>query len=343
VITGSQLDKLTLVQEDGLYAHHEIVFARTTPEQKLRIVRSLQARGGVVSMTGDGVNDAPSLRAADCGIAMGNGSDVAREAADMILLEDFSAIVIALEHGRLVFENLKKTIMYLLPAGSFSELMPIVLNILIGVPQMLSNIQMILICVATDVLPALSMCLEPPEHGLLSRPPRDVKSERLVDWRLLLHAYGFLGVLESLCAMAMSFWFLQRRGVPFSSLVLGFGNWPGLTDDLLFEAQTVYFFTLVVMQWGNLLATRTRKTSIFQLPPKWNVNRAVIPAALLALCIGIFFSYVPVFHSVFQTHDIPVEHFFLPMTFGLALLMLDELRKLYIRSAPRSLVDRLAW
>jgi sodium/potassium-transporting ATPase subunit alpha len=100
VVTGPQLDLLTPAQEDLLYRYQEIVFARTTPEQKLRIVRSLQARDGVVAMTGDGVNDAPSLRAADCGIAMGNGSDVAREAADMVLLEDFSAIVIALEYGQ---------------------------------------------------------------------------------------------------------------------------------------------------------------------------------------------------------------------------------------------------
>ena len=99
VMTGAELETLTLEQEEILCAYQEIVFARTTPEQKLRIVRSMQARGGVVAVTGDGVNDAPALRAADCGIAMGNGSDVAREAADMVLLEDFSAIVVALEYG----------------------------------------------------------------------------------------------------------------------------------------------------------------------------------------------------------------------------------------------------
>jgi sodium/potassium-transporting ATPase subunit alpha len=134
VITGAELETLTSAQEDILCAYQEIVFARTTPEQKLHIVRSLQARDGVVGVTGDGVNDAPALRAADCGIAMGSGSDVAREAADMVLLEDFSAIVVALEYGtprptvfdcraetphpgRLVYDNLKKTILYLLPAG----------------------------------------------------------------------------------------------------------------------------------------------------------------------------------------------------------------------------------
>ena len=102
VMTGAELEKLTPEQEDTLCSYQEIVFARTTPEQKLRIVRSMQARGGVVAVTGDGVNDAPALRAADCGIAMGGGSDVAREAADMVLLEDFSAIVVALEYGAFI-------------------------------------------------------------------------------------------------------------------------------------------------------------------------------------------------------------------------------------------------
>ncbi|KAI0064776.1 sodium-potassium ATPase [Artomyces pyxidatus] len=361
VITGAELDKVTPAQMDVLYAYQEIVFARTTPEQKLRIVQALQARDSIVAMTGDGVNDAPSLRAADCGIAMGSGSDVAREAADMVLLEDFSAIVVALEYGRLVFDNLKKTILYLLPAGSFSELMPLLLNVLIGVPQMLSNIQMIIICIITDVLPALSMCFEPPESGLLSRPPRNTKTERLADWRLLLHAYWFLGAIETICAFSMSFWFLQRRGVPFSSLALGFGNWPGLTNDLLLEAQGVYFFTLVIMQWGNLLATRLRKSSIVQQPPSWHINRCAIPAAILALSFGIFFSYVPAFNDVLETHPIPVEYFFLPMAFGLGLLMsvspvvlsgqdltllpsrLDEVRKLLVRQNPTGILAKMAW
>ena len=104
VVTGAELEILTPEQEEVLCSYQEIVFARTTPEQKLRIVRSMQARGGVVAVTGDGVNDAPALRAADCGIAMGNGSDVAREAADMVLLEDFSAIVVALEYGASHFD-----------------------------------------------------------------------------------------------------------------------------------------------------------------------------------------------------------------------------------------------
>ncbi|EMD41765.1 hypothetical protein CERSUDRAFT_90341 [Gelatoporia subvermispora B] len=341
VITGAQLDSLDQAQMEQLCQYEEIVFARTSPEQKLRIVHEFKARENVVAMTGDGVNDAPSLKAADCGIAMGQGSDVAKEAADMILLDDFAAIVIALEYGRLVFDNLKKTILYLLPAGSFSELMPILLNVLLGLPQMLSNIQMILICVATDVLPALSMCLETPEVGLLERKPRNVKTERLADWRLIFQAYAFLGVLESLCAMSMSFWYLQQKGIRFSNLVLGFGNWPGLDDELLFQAQSVYFFTLIMMQWGNLLSTRGRKLSIFQHTPA--SNWYVVPAAATSLCLGIFFSYAPWFQNVFQTRGVPVEFFFIPITFAVGLLFFDESRKYCVRRYPSSWIAKLAW
>lgn len=234
VLSGPDLMEMNDVQWQQACQYREIVFARTTPEQKLRIVKELQKRHHVVGMTGDGVNDAPSLKAADVGIAMGGGSDVAMEAADLVLLDSqvppcpplsfvshicrFSSIVVAVEYGRLTFDNLKKTCLYLLPAGSFSELMPILLNVLLGLPQALSSIQMILICVVTDVLPAIAMCFEKPEAGLLLRKPRNTKTERLVDWKLLLHAYFFMGILESLCAMAMAFWYLQRQGYLFSDL-----------------------------------------------------------------------------------------------------------------------------
>lgn len=110
-----------------------------------------------------------------------------------------------------------QTVLYLLPAGSFSELMPILLNVLFGLPQILSNLQMIIICVVTDVLPAISMCFEKPEAGLLTRPPRNTKKERLVNFKLLGHAYFFLGILESLCAMSMAFWYLEREGYSFKA------------------------------------------------------------------------------------------------------------------------------
>jgi sodium/potassium-transporting ATPase subunit alpha len=145
VVTGPDLITLNDAQWDQLVSYSEVVFARTTPEQKLRIVRELQARAQVVGMTGDGVNDAPALRAADIGIAIGGGSDIAIEAADMVLLESFSSIVEAVRFGRVLFDNLKKTIAYLLPAGSFSEFWPVMTNVAFGLPQILSSFLMIVI------------------------------------------------------------------------------------------------------------------------------------------------------------------------------------------------------
>lgn len=145
VLSGPELATLNERQWDQLSQYREIVFARTTPEHKLRIVREFQARGQVVGMTGDGVNDAPSLRAADVGIAVGSGSDIAIEAADMVLLESFSSVVEALRYGRMMFDNLKKTVAYLLPAGSFSEFWPVMTNVAFGIPQILSSFLMIII------------------------------------------------------------------------------------------------------------------------------------------------------------------------------------------------------
>lgn len=145
VLSGPELITLNETQWDQLAQYDEIVFARTTPEQKLRIVREFQARGQIVGMTGDGVNDAPSLRAADIGIALGSGSDIAIEAADMVLLDSFSSIVEALRYGRMMFDNLKKTVAYLLPAGSFSEFWPVLTNVVFGMPQILSSFMMIVI------------------------------------------------------------------------------------------------------------------------------------------------------------------------------------------------------
>ncbi|PBK66842.1 calcium ATPase [Armillaria solidipes] len=349
VLSGSDLIGMTESQWKQALAFDEIVFARTTPQQKLQIVKKLQAEGCTVAVTGDGVNDSPALKQADVGVAIAGGSEVAMEAADLILLSDFSAIITGIQYGRLCFENLQKSILYLLPAGSFSELMPIVLNVLTGVPQALSNFQMIIICVFTDVSPALSMVNEKPEADLLLRRPRDRKKDRLINWKLLLHAYFFLGLIETVTSMVGAFYFgFQRNGVPFSALWLKYGDYdadPALVQELTNKAQSIYFFNLVIMQWFNLLATRTRRLSLFQQNPLGSKTRNVFifPAMAAALTIACFFSYIPWFQKVLLTRGVSVEFYFLPIAYGVGMLFLDEARKWWNRRRPSSFLARISW
>jgi sodium/potassium-transporting ATPase subunit alpha len=205
-ISGDELKSLDESQWSRLCAYDEIVFARTTPEQKLRIVKELQSRGEIVGMTGDGVNDAPSLKKADIGIAVGSGSDIAIEAADMVLLDSFAAIIEAVKYGRVVFDNLKKTICYLLPAGSFAEFWPVFTNVIFGLPQILSSFLMIIICCFTDCAAATAIAYEKPEADVLLRRPRNPKKDHLVDWRLILQAYGITGFLQTTLSFTMSYW-----------------------------------------------------------------------------------------------------------------------------------------
>lgn len=351
VVTGSDLMSMNESQWDELIrSYTEVVFARTTPEQKLRIVRELQSRGLVVGMTGDGVNDAPALRAADVGIAVGSGSDIAVEAADMVLLESFGSVVEAVRYGRMMFDNLKKTIAYLLPAGSFSEFWPVFTNVAFGLPQVLSSFLMIVICCFTDCLAATSLAYEKPEADVLLRPPRVVGVDRLVDWKLIVQSYGFVGIVETAASFAMSYWYLERSGIPFSRLWFGFGDPEGIDPDYYAQklnvASSIYFITLVVMQWFNLMSVRTRRLSIFQHPPLFNrktQNVWLFPAILFSLVMAFFWLYIPRLQEVLSTAEVPVEYWFLPMTFGLGILLMDEGRKFFVRKWPAGLMGRWAW
>ncbi|KAM0747366.1 calcium ATPase [Meredithblackwellia eburnea MCA 4105] len=347
VLSGSDILAMTESQWKQALSFPEVVFARTTPQQKLQIVRQYQSAGATVAVTGDGVNDAPALKQADVGVAVAGGSEVAMEAADLILLEDFSAIIDGIEQGRLAFENLKKILLYLLPAGSFSELMPVIVNVLFGLPQALSNIQMILICTVTDVLPALSLVYEHPEADLLTRRPRDPRKDHLVDIKIIGQAYA-IGVLESLTAMIAAFYFgFARSGIPFSSMWLKYGSYDVDVDHfatVLNRAQSMYFFNLVVMQWFNLLSTRTRRLSIFQQPPIGRSgNLFLFPAMFISLGCGIFFQYVPAIQRVFLTTNVPYYSFLLPVAYGIGVLALDETRKLAVRTFPGSFIAKIAW
>ncbi|TVY71246.1 Sodium/potassium-transporting ATPase subunit alpha-A [Lachnellula suecica] len=351
VLSGPEMITLNENQWEQLCKYDEIVFARTTPEQKLRIVREFQGRDEIVGMTGDGVNDAPSLKAADIGIALGSGSDIAIEAADMVLLESFSAIVEAVQYGRVVFDNLKKTIAYLLPAGSFSEFWPVMTNVIFGLPQVLSSFLMIIICCFTDCAAATVLAYEAPEADVLLRRPRKPKTDRLVDWQLMLQAYGVIGLLETVSSFAMSYWYLQRNGISFSDLWFRYGVLPASIDQdyataRLNEASSIYFINLVVMQFFTLMTIRTRRLSIFQHPPAFNKrtqNLYLFPAIAFALCMAVFWLYIPQLQSTLNTSQVPAEHFFLPAAFGLGILFLDEARKWGVRKWPRGFLARVAW
>ena len=353
VISGPELLTLNECQWTVLTSYQSIVFARTTPDQKLRIVKEFKARGNVVGMTGDGVNDAPSLKEADIGIAPGTASDIALEAADMVLLDSFSAIIEAVLYGRSVFDNLRKTIAYLLPAGSFSEFWPVMTSVIFGLPQILSSFLMIIICCFTDCGAAIALAFEKPESDVLLRPPRDIKKDRLVDWQLMLQSFGFCGMIESLCSFAVSYWYLQRNGIAFSALWFSYGDYskvPNKTTEeingYLNVASSIYFVNLVVMQWFNLLALRTRRLSILQHPPvfkKATQNFYLFPAIVFALAIIFIFCYIPSVQSVIASAQVPVAFWFYPMAFGVGLLCLDEARKFAVRRWPKGPLAKCAW
>lgn len=353
VLTGQDLNTLLPYQWHTLATEYsEIVFARTTPDHKLQIVREFQSQSYVVAMIGDGVNDAPSLKQADIGISPASGSDIAVEAADMVLLGTFSAIPEAVLYGRVVFDNLKKTIAYLLPAGSWSEFWPVFTNVAFGLPQILSSFLMIIICCFTDCATAIALAYEKPEANVMLQPPRDIANDRLVDWKLLLQAYGFIGMIETLLSFTMSYWYLQRKGLAFGSLWFSFGSIPTpegqTTDDVtthLTVASSVYFITLVVMQWFNVMALRTRHLSIFMHPPLFNRNTQnwlLFPAIIFALVIALIFTLVPGIDYL-GCAPVPVEHWFIPMALGVGLLCIDEIRKMFKRKYPRGIVAAIAW
>jgi len=197
---------------------HEVVFARTTPSQKLLIVDACQRAGHVVAVTGDGVNDSPAIKKADIGIAMGSGSDVAKNAADMLLLDDnFSSIVNGVEEGRLIFDNLKKSIAYTL-SSNIPEITPFILYILIKVPLPLSTVLILCIDLGTDMVPAISFAYENPELDIMDRVPRNAKRDHLVNSKLICFAYLQIGVIQASAGIFCYFSILNDYGIRPNSL-----------------------------------------------------------------------------------------------------------------------------
>jgi sodium/potassium-transporting ATPase subunit alpha len=325
VITGEQLGHLSDIQLQLALDAPEIVFARVLADQKMRIVAALKSKREIVAVTGDGVNDAPALRRADVGIAMGrSGTDVAREAADMVLLDDnFASIVAAIEEGRAVFANIRNFLTYIL-TSNVPELVPYLAFVVFRIPLPLTIIQILAVDLGTDMLPALGLGAERPNPEIMKQPPR-ARADRLLNWPLLARAYLFLGLMQAAAAMA-AYWFVLRSGG------WQFGGTLAAHDPLYLQATTACFSAIVVMQIANVFLCRSEREPLFARGLFSNPLLLAGVAAEIALIALI--DYTPWGNALFGTAPIPAAVWFFILPFALAMLALEELRKWLVRARP---------
>ncbi len=333
IMTGAELDALSELELQQLL-DKEIIFARMAPDHKLRLVSAYQARGEVVAVTGDGVNDVPALRKADVGIAMGViGTDVAKEAADIILTNDnFGSIVAAIEEGRAIYDNIRKFITYIF-ASNIPEVLPFLLTGVIGIPPALTVRQILAIDMGTDILPALALGSENPEPGIMTRPPRP-SSQRLLDRGLLTRSFLWLGPLEAgLCYLGFLSTYLFSGNV--SLLNLSFLNaihWPHLLDisgDVDAVARTVFLAGVVTVQIGNAFACRTSKAHTTQMG--WGSNKTLLGGIVLSLILIAGLVYVPPLAEAFDNQIFPFIFWPALLLFALVFYNMEWFRKSVIR------------
>jgi magnesium-transporting ATPase (P-type) len=300
----------------------EILFARVAADQKMLIVQALRRKKQVVAVTGDGVNDAPALRRADIGIAMGaSGTDVAREAADIVLLDDnFASIVNAVEEGRAVYQNIRKFMTYIL-TSNVPEIVPYLAFVLARIPLPLTVIQILAVDLGTDMVPALALGAEKPDPESMRRPPR-ARHERLLDWKLLGRAYLFLGVMESVAAMAAFFFVLNqagwRYGEPLQRL-----------DPLYLQATTACLAAIIAMQVVNVFLCRHPTASAFRFG--LFSNRLLLLGIAVEVALILAIVYTPWGNALFGTAALGSEVWLYLLPFALVMLALEELRKFLVR------------
>ena len=296
----------------------EIVFARVAPEQKYRVVNALQELGEVVAVTGDGVNDAPALKKADIGVAMGvSGTDVAKESADMILTDDhFVSIVHAVEEGRAVYRNIQKFLTYIFNSNTPEAVPSAFFLFSLGrIPLPLTVMQILAIDLGTDMVPALGLGVEPPEEGVMDRPPRRL-SDRLLNRQLLIKAFVWYGLIEAALAM----------GAFFLNYWVNQGNLNHLASSgpLYREATTMTLGAIIFTQIGMAMNSRKGRGSIFQVKPF--ANRIISLGIVLEIVLFIILSYVPFFHTLFNTAPIGLDDWLYLLACPFVIMALEEIR-----------------
>lgn len=356
VVTGSELDNFEKEDWDYVLSRDDIVFARTLPTQKQTIVANFQEKGAVVAVTGDGVNDAPALKKADVGIAMGSGSQVSHDAADMILMDDnFASIVRGIEEGRLIFVNLKKSIAYTL-TSNIPEIAPYLLQIIMRIPVALSTIMILCIDLGTDLVPAISFSYETPESDIMKVPPRDRKVNKLVTWQLISWSYLQIGIIQAFAAYTTYFYVFQHYGDFSSSNLISsrYGNdWVDDNDDdytsancpirndsdecvwfdermtLQRRAQTAFLASIIIMQIGCGFACKTRLMSLFT----HGLENMVLSFGMLTeVILIVLLVYAPFLNYTFGTRPIGATEWFIALPFAFFLVFYDECRKYIFRT-----------
>ncbi|MCL1466861.1 cation-translocating P-type ATPase [Argonema galeatum] len=337
VITGEQLGHLSEAQLRQVLHRWQsgLVFARVVPEQKLRLVQAYKDLGHVVAVTGDGVNDAPALRAANIGIAMGqSGTDVAREAADIVLIDDnFATIVSAIEQGRAVYQNIRKFMTYIL-ASNVAEFLPFLAMGLLKIPPALAVLQILAIDLGTDMVPALALGSEHPEAGIMQQPPRK-KSQPLLDRSLMLRAYCFLGLIEGSVGMMAFFsvWWAHGYGLfelqTVTPAILS-NSANAATMAIYYQATTVTLAAIVACQDGNVFACRSERISSFRLG--FFSNRLIWIGIALEWVLILSIIYLPALQKVFATAPLSLVQWLALLVCAPIVLLADELRKQIVRN-----------
>ncbi|KYO42508.1 hypothetical protein Y1Q_0020807 [Alligator mississippiensis] len=350
VIHGTDLKDMTVEQIDEILQNHtEIVFARTSPQQKLIIVEGCQRQGAIVAVTGDGVNDSPALKKADIGVAMGiAGSDVSKQAADMILLDDnFASIVTGVEEGRLIFDNLKKSIAYTL-TSNIPEITPFLLFIMANIPLPLGTITILCIDLGTDMVPAISLAYEAAESDIMKRQPRNPRTDKLVNERLISMAYGQIGMIQALGGFFAYFVILAENGFLPSCLVGIRLTWDDRTINDLedsygqqwtyeqrkvveFTCHTAFFVSIVVVQWADLIICKTRRNSVFQQGMR---NKILIFGLFEETALAAFLSYCPGMDVALRMYPLKPSWWFCAFPYSFLIFVYDEIRKLILRRNP---------